>query len=260
VDKPFATFKYLYRTWEQLQDLGVLGNETQGFAKEDDLPVIEPCEDSVQGEEARNISRASDKDTDEVFYECSDGVSEANRAASCLSNPARSASTRSGSPLPKGKLAVSEQPRTYIPRGAPAATKEASGEQANKQTRQRHSGMRTPPQFYRLSVPPSVKLEPPQQTSRPLPSVPQKLDSSSSTSYHPHPAYPVEEWKVCTPSPVRSTREGISTPPLERRKGQGFRAASFMSAISATWKQRGAWSSGTNGGTDDQGGSRSVSH
>jgi hypothetical protein len=235
-------------------------DERQGFIREDNLPVIEPCGDSIHDEETRNVSRASDKDTDEVFYECSDGASEAIHAASCLSNPARSGSTWAGSPMPKDQPAVSEQPHTYIPRGAPAATKEASDEQAGQQTRQRHSGTRTPPSFYRLSVPPSVKLEPPQQTSRRLPSVPQKAESLSSTSYRPHPAYPVEEWRKRTPSPVRSTRDGITiTPPLERRRGQGSRASSFMSAISATWKYRGPWSSGEHNGSGGQDSGRSAS-
>jgi hypothetical protein len=238
-----------------------MGDEGQGFAREDDLPVIEPCEDSVHDEGTRNVNRASAKDTDEVFYECSDSAPEANRAASHLSNPARSGSTWAGCPLPKDQLAVSEQPHTYIPRGAPAATKNTSDEQAGAQARQRHSGTRTPPSFYRLSVPPSVKLEPPHQTCRRLPSVPQKAESSSSTSYRPHPAYPVEEWRKRTPSPVRSTRHGITTtPPLERRRGQGSRASSFMSAMSATWKYRGPWSSGEHNGAGGQGSGRSVSN
>lgn len=233
----------------------MIGDEKQGFAREDDLPVIEPCEDSIHDEEARNFSRASDKD--EIFYEYNHGASEATRTASRLSNPTRSGSTRAGSPLPKDQ----EQPRTYIPHGAPPATGELSGEQAEKQTRQRHSGTRTPPSFYRLSVPPSVKLEPPHQTSRRLPSVPQKAESSTSTSYRPHPAYPVEEWRKRTPSPVRSTRDGITTtPPLERRKGQGSRASSFMSAISATWKHRGPWGSGGHDDAGGQGSGRSVSN
>jgi hypothetical protein len=257
VDKPFATFKYFYRTWEQLEHLGVIGDEKQGFAREDDLPVIEPCEDSIHDEEARNVSRASD----EVFYECNDGASEGTRTTSRLSNLTRSGSTRAGIPLPKDQLAMPEQPRTYIPRGAPPSTGEVSGEQAVQQTRQRHSATRTPPSFYHLSVPPSVKLEPPHQTSRRLPSVPQKAESSTSTSYRPHPAYPVEEWRKWTPSPVRLTRDGISTtPPLERRKGQGSRASSFMSAISATWKNRGPWGSGGHDDAGGQGSGTSVSN
>jgi hypothetical protein len=268
VDQPFATFQYFYRTWDQLEYLGVLGDETR-VAEGDDLPVIEPYEDSVRDEVTRNVSRASDKDTDDIWYECSDGAAEATRTTACNSSPVRGASTRPGSPLKKSQLAdsgaphcsagVSEQPRAYVPRGAPVATKKAPGEQLEQQTGQRRSGTCTPTQLYRLSVPPSIKLVAPRQDSRSLPSVPHKFDSPSSTSYRPHPAYPVEEWRVQTPSPVRSTRDGISTPPLERKKGQGSRATSFMSAISSSWKHRAPWSSGSHGGVDGQDKGRSIS-
>jgi hypothetical protein len=260
-----VTFKYFYRTWEQLQYLGVLGADIQDIAKEDDLPVIEPYEDSVRDKETRSVSRASDKDTD-VFYECSDSAYEETCTTSRRSSPTRGASTRSGGPLQKSKRAVAEarqhivgvsrQLRAYIRRGAPVAAKEASGEQRNQQTRQQQSDIHTLPKFYRLSVPPSIKLVPAQQNRRPLPSVPHKSGSSSSISYRPHPGYPVEEWRVRTPSPVRSMRNGISTPPLDRHKG---RASSFMSAISSTWKHRGPWSSGAHGGADGQSGGRSIS-
>jgi hypothetical protein len=247
----------------------VLRDETRGVDEGDDLPVIEPYEDSVRNEETRNVSRASDKDTDDIWYECSDGAAEATRTTARLSSPNKSTSTRSDSPLKKVQLAVSrgphrstgvsEQPRAYVPRGANVAAKKPSCGQMEQETGQHQSGIRTPAQSYRLSVPPSIKLVAPQQDSRPLPSVPHKSDFSSSTSYRPHPAYPVEAWRVRTPSPVRSTRDGISTPPLERNKGQGSRATSFMSAISSSWKHHAPWSSGSHGGVGGQDKGRSIS-
>lgn len=200
------------------------------------MPVIEPCEDEVDGE-ARGVSRASQQD---VFYDCGEEDQQSTSTASLQS------------------IRASGQPRTYIPRGAPRAVEEASCDQNDRETRQRHSGMRTSPKLYRLSVPPSIKLEPPQQSFRSSQSVPQKSDSSSSISYRPHPAYPVENWRERTPSPVRSMREGISTPPLGKNKQHGFRASSLMSALSS-WKRRGASSLGDQEGAESDGKGRSIS-
>lgn len=200
------------------------------------MPVIEPCEDEEESA-ARDVSCASQQD---IFYDCGGEDQQSASTASLQS------------------MRGSGQPRTYIPRGAPRTVDEASRDQGDRQTRQRHSGMRTPPKLCRLSVPPSVKLEPPQQGFRSSQSIPQKSDSSSSTSYRPHPAYPVEDWRERTPSPVRSMREGISTPPLEKHKQHGFRASSLMSALSS-WKRRGPSGSGDQEGTDSQGKARSIS-
>ncbi|KAF2635754.1 hypothetical protein P280DRAFT_522872 [Massarina eburnea CBS 473.64] len=120
-------------------------------------------------------------------------------------------------------------PPAYIPHGAPHSNKEESDEIAAR----RHSGDTTPPQFYgkRLSVPPSVMLEPPK--SRPLPPLPQKVDPSAQTDLHPHPAYPMDEWVVPTPSPVNNIRNAIPTPPLRKSS----MASGVMNAIAGTWKR-----------------------
>lgn len=243
VDQPFATFKYYYRTWEQLHQLGVLDVAAED---EEDLPVIEPYD--AEGSqstvsEARNVSRASTKG-DDIFYDCNDsGTKAKDNAALSLSETQHSAG-------------ASAHPRAYIPRGAPSEKASDEALKTDKQTQQRHSGTGTPPQFYRLSVPPSVKLEPPQQTIEPLPAGPHNSDTStSSTFYQPHPAYPLEEWRVRTPSPVKSLREGISTPPMEKS-----RASSLFSAFTSTWKRRGASGCEDRKGVDKHGGPRSMSH
>jgi hypothetical protein len=100
----------------------------------------------------------------------------------------------------------------------------------------RQSRARTPSQFYRLSVPQSLKLDPPNPSIRNLPPIPQKKDSFSSTGYRPHPAYPAEDWIERTPSPVKSIRDGISTPPLFRRRG--FTAMSLINVVASAWKRR----------------------
>lgn len=230
VDQPFVTFRYFYRTREQLRYLGVLGDEEQEEAADNELPVIEPCEDSFVGEDKSGSSLAS-VDLDDMFYECGytdDSQGQSNEQQLNVSTD------------PQRDTNVHEALRG-IPRGAPNTSSgaEASGEQMTKQTRHRHSGIRTHPQYYRLSMPPSVRLDPPQPCSKPQPTGPHKLDSSSSTSYRPHPAYAFEDWRQRTPSPVKSVRDGITTPPLEKHKQQGFRASSLINVLMSTWKRRG---------------------
>ena len=130
---------------------------------------------------------------------------------------------------------TSEQPRAYIPRGAPTnAVEEQAGQES-----QCLSCASTPLQFYRLSMPTSAELDPVVPASRPLPTLPQKSDPFSSTSYRPHPAYPVDDWIMRTPSPVKSIRENSATAPLGKRRDQTRSASSLMKAISSTWKRRG---------------------
>ncbi|KAH7402373.1 hypothetical protein DE146DRAFT_788060 [Phaeosphaeria sp. MPI-PUGE-AT-0046c] len=247
VDQPFATFMYFYRTRDQLRYLGLLEDEEQGGVIDNDLPVIEPCEDSFVGEDEKSSSLGSE-DLDGMCYE----AGYTSDIQDVLNGHQSSTSKRSG-----WSTNVYEAPRGYIPRGAPSTSSgaEASGERKAKQTRHRHSGMHTPPQYHRLSMLPSVKLDPPQPCPKPQLTGPRKSDSSSSTSYRPHPAYPFEKWRQRTPSPVKSVRDGITTPPLEKHKQQGFRASSLVNVFTSTWRRR-----GNTGGLDPQSGARSVSH
>jgi hypothetical protein len=220
----------------------MLGHGLRSEGEENDMPVIEPfathaCED-------RN-SRASKQGADDIFYECADGTADTRSPdkRSSADNQQKSSTKRaSGLSLMRTRPpstggasqdspSASGHPRAYVPRGAPGA-RDAPSDAPQR--------MRSQPN-YRLSMPPSIRLLPPDDASRPLPRLPHKSNSQSSIAYRPHPAYPVEEWRTRTPSPVRSVREGLSTPPLEKRKES--RTASLMSAISSTWKRRGTPSS-----------------
>jgi hypothetical protein len=172
VDQPFATFKYFYRTWEQLRDLGPLSDGRQSAGEENDMSVIEPDEESIAGDEARGAARASDRETEDVVHDCGDGAVD---------------------------------PRAH---DAPIADSE----------QKRWSSIRC--------------VAGQAQTVRPLPATPRQL-----------------------------TRNGIATPPLEKRKGQGLRAASLLNVISSTWTRLGTRPAGTDshGGAGSRSGARSVS-
>jgi len=63
---------------------------------------------------------------------------------------------------------------------------------------------------YRLSIPPSIRLAP-------------KLPQSFSDSMFPLPhKHNTTDWHTLTPSPVRSSRDGIRTPPLRRGGHEGL--------------------------------------
>ncbi|KAF1935643.1 hypothetical protein EJ02DRAFT_415428 [Clathrospora elynae] len=254
VDQPFVTFRYYYRTWDQLRELGLLEQDSNVAGEENDLSVIEPQEDSVHGagKVDRNCSSAS-KASKDVFQECNENPSSLSQTTIV---EARRPSTP-GVSLRRVSN-TSEQPRAYTPRGAPSSKTDISDEQPVTQAQQRDSYVRTPPQFYRLSMPPSVRLDPPEPNSRPLPMIPQKNNSASSTSYRPHPAYPVDDWTVRTPSPVKSVREGISTPPLGKRREQGRSASALMNAISSAWWRRGTQTPDGSASTDSREGARSL--
>jgi hypothetical protein len=160
VDRPFAEFRFHYRSWEQLDEVGVLYKDEVGHVGEENaLPVIEPGGSHVGGDE-------------EVIEE------------------------------------VIEEDRRY----APATTLHGST------SIDTHDGL-SAPNSYRLSFPPKVTLNPFKADTRALPSIPRKNSSPSLTAYHPHPAYPVDDWTLRTPSPVQSARSGLRAPPLMRGKG-----------------------------------------
>jgi hypothetical protein len=188
----------------------LLDDDDENEAAEDNMSVIEPCGASDGGVEGAKNSRASDNDAEDVFYECGKATSPVR-----VRKPSMSEASQRSSTL--------EQRRAYVP-----------------------SGMRTPPQSHRLSVPPSITLDPPSQHSRPLPTAPHKTSETSSVAHHPHAAYLVDEWRVRTPSPVKSVREGITTPPMEKR-GDRLQASSLMSALASTLKRRGTPSADSHG-------------
>ncbi|KAF2477074.1 uncharacterized protein BDR25DRAFT_371009 [Lindgomyces ingoldianus] len=201
VDRPFVAFRFFYRTWEQIRDLGLLGESDES---EQSLVQLDGQKDGM-GSSQMFVPMEGEVDVNET-----DGVR-------------RTRSNGVTDPLNVGH---------YIPTGAPGS---------DDGSRKRHSGAGTPPHFYsRLSVPPSVRLSPPKPSAN-IAWIPRKSESTTSTSYRPHPAYPVEDWTVRTPSPVKSIREGISTPPLGRRRG--LTASGLMSVVSNALKRRGTPSS-----------------
>lgn len=137
---------------------------------------------------------------------------------------------------------------TYIPCGTPYEVSSGSPRSLRRRGRL---------DTYRLSMPPAIKFDAPQPSSRPLP-LPQKNSLTTSTAYRPHPAYPVEEWTMRTPSPVRSGRDGIATPPLEGRRGLGIAGAGLVGGLLFTWRRSVSSTQETKNMEPDQG-VRSVS-
>ncbi|KAF1843124.1 uncharacterized protein K460DRAFT_418247 [Cucurbitaria berberidis CBS 394.84] len=263
VDQPFATFRYYYRTWTQIRELGLLDEECNGAGEENDLSVIEPNEASYRGVEEDRRSHVSSRDFDEGFRDCNNGAGGEECSGDGHGDNRTDVSKWSPSrPLTPGCRAsdTSEQPYTYVPRGAPDSKTNAIDELLNHQAHQRISCAHTPPRFYRLSVPPSVKLDPPELASRRLPPIPRKSESSSSIAYRPHPAYPdpVGDWTIPTPSPVKPLRDCVSTPPMKPHKDHGRFASSWINIMSSTWKRCGTQGSGGSNDTNSREGARSV--
>ena len=202
------------------------------------MSVIEPGEDSAQGPSSRDDAepdKVVHEGPEDVFQADGDGISVHDWSAEGSRQKAEDASKRFSTSALRNSHPDCSSPRrdsiasgSYIPRGAPASEVATGSPQSL-----RHRGRMD---TYRLSMPPAIKLAAPEPTSRPLP-LPRKNDFSSSTAYRPHPAYPIEEWTVRTPSPVRSIRDGITTPQLERRKGLGITGTGLMGVISSTWKR-----------------------
>lgn len=255
VDQPFVTFRYYYRTWDQLQTLGLLGQCWSEAGEEDGLSVIEPyagdvaalrsCTDITADEQAETeVNEARENENEEQSQgDHNAGHSQARRPCT------------PGAVLRQTSV-KSDQARAYVPRGAPQVC--TTGKQEDEEMHE-NTHTRTPPQSVRLSVPPSVRLIPPQTAPWPLSRIPHKSDSSSSTAYRPHPAYPVEDWTVLTPSPVKQIRFDISTPPLEKRAQQSRSASSLMAFISSTWRRRGTQLADESKTVDAETGARSTS-
>jgi hypothetical protein len=221
-DQPFATFRYYYRTWEQLRYLGLIDVDSDV-----DFSIIEPYQP--------NTLRLEEKEEDDISLP---------EALEDVENDADRTSTF--------------YPQSYVPRDAPHADPHSLDDRPDSQRSHRHSGITTPPQLYRLSVPPVLKLEPTQHSSRPLPMVPQKTASfSDMTTYQPHPACPVEDCVSSTPSSVKSIRDMISMPPLLEKK-KVYAPSSLVTMVTNAWKRRGTSSRElSGGGTESRSSSRS---
>lgn len=222
------------------------------------MSVIEPSEGSANGDGKGDTSTDTviHKKPEEFFQADGDGISVHDWSLESCNGELEHTSKRTSTPG-NSILSTDLSPRrysiasgTYVPRGAPSDV--ATGSPPSR----RRCG---PLDTYRLSMPPAIKLPAPVPSLRPLP-LPRKHDDCLSlTAYRPHPAYPVEEWTMRTPSPVRSFRDGISTPPLEGRKGLGITGAGLMGVISSTWR-RSVSGAQAERKSDVDGGPRSVSY
>jgi len=253
IDQPFATFRYYYRTWDQLRDLGLLDQYLTGGGEGNDLSVIEPLEDDSSGAVETNRSQSAlGTEPGYVWHDCKETlkggaaatVRSKSEQATNTDTPTRSKSmqprrspTRGAAICLGGSI---EQPCTYVPRGAPDLQAGMSIDYVGEQAQQPVSSIPRAPKSYRLSIPPSIKLVAPAYPLRPLPTIPRKSDDDSPTCYRPHPAYPVDDWNISTPSPIGSVQDGVLTPPLGRWREQGRSASALMGAITSAWRRRGA--------------------
>jgi hypothetical protein len=235
VDEPFAKVRYHYRSWDQLRELGLL-DKYYAESEVNDMSIIEPNSGSPNGDGSTDSARPGSNISNEqgnVLNGDGDGISvhdwvgEASTQQLQDVNTCTSASAEGSIDSDTKTLhRESVSSGTYIPRGAPSEVLTGSPQSLRRRCRL---------DTYRLSMPHSIKFDAPEPATRPFP-LPQKSDLDSPTVYRPHPAYPVEEWTVRTPSPVRSFRDGIATPPLERRE-LGISEARVMSVISSFWKR-----------------------
>ncbi|KAJ4360908.1 uncharacterized protein N0V89_001477 [Didymosphaeria variabile] len=191
VDKPFATFRYYYRTWAQILEMGLSEDEIVENGEDNDLSVIEPEDTDDSRNDRVEVRDFAPQDSGTVFRPSNDGA---------------------GDP-PKSPR------KTYINTASPRIRGGGSGIHSDEYARApSHHDLSRTPSNYRLSVPPSCRFDPPQPLRRALPTIPQKHDPAADTSYKPHPVYPIDDWERKTPSPVQSLRETISTPTMERPK------------------------------------------
>lgn len=193
VDQPFATFCYHYRTWDQLRELGLLA-DYYAESEVSDIPIIEP-DDGGSGSEgggkdhAKPGSNAVAEQEDTVKVHGGD-ISGHDRASEVATQ--RLGGGKACSPASLGSSDDSESKLsrrdsissgTYVPRGAPSGV--STGSPQSLRCRDRLD-------TYRMSMPPSIKLDAPEAASRPL-HLPQKHGLESSTAYRPHPAHPIAE-------------------------------------------------------------------
>lgn len=262
IDQPFATFRYYYRTWDQLRELGLLEPGEAIASEDDNLPVIEPLDTSPTGKRSLSKQLASQQCEDVFLDRSHDSITQdAGSKPACIKAstadavaPPRRSSIRivdangiaglltMGTSVRRASK-TSNQPRTYIPSGTPEVDKSSPDMHAEKRNNsnnetasQRSSSVSTPPHFYRLSIPPSIRLAPPDAASAPCPVPACRSESASSTAYRPHPAFAVDEWKKRTPSPVRGVRESITTPPMVKASERA--GLMFRKMLPAAWRRR----------------------
>ena len=216
VDKPFATFRYHYRTWTQIQELGLSEDDVMEDGESTALSVIEPEDVSVsQYSRDDGFESVVQQDPKDVSLESHDAASD---------TPSSTFMTEISTGSPKKRTTGLRKRPEYSPL-APSRL-----------------GSSRAPTPYRLSVPPSCRLDPPESSQRPMPPIPYKhsVPQSRETGYRRQPAYPypINDWERRTPSPVQSLRETISTPTMERKVKRGFAPTGWLNAIGSAWRRR----------------------
>ena len=237
VDQPFATFRFFYRTWDQLHALGLLDHEYYAESEENYLSVIEPDTDSADGDDERKDTQSGTPEQKGPDDDCKVDIEEVSvnnggeKAEHETREDCEQHTATDETRIEEGSTSHGdgEPPGTYVPRGAPGSDPAIESSKPPSHSESLNT--------YRLSMPPSVIFEAPEPASRPLSSPQRRRRLSSSTAYHPHPVYPMEDWARRTPSPVRSMRESITTPPLEKQRSRGVTGARLLGAISSTWKR-----------------------
>ncbi|KAL1600664.1 hypothetical protein SLS60_007052 [Paraconiothyrium brasiliense] len=225
VDKPFATFRYYYRTWAQILEMGLSEDEIVEDGEDNDLSVIEPDDTDSRNDRIGGWDFAP-QGSEMVHQSSHDGAGDPP-----------------SSPL-----------KTYTTTASPSIRGGGSRDYTDEYARApSRLDLNRTSSDHRLSVPPSCRLDPPEPSRRALPTIPQKRDPAADTSYQPHPVYPIDDWERKTPSPVQSLRETISTPTIMQPK-RGLTPTGWLSAMAEAWRRRGTPS---NLSSDD--GSRTAS-
>ncbi|OCK75284.1 hypothetical protein K432DRAFT_362360 [Lepidopterella palustris CBS 459.81] len=201
VDQPFATFKYYYRSFEQLEKLGVLDS-----VSEDDDSTLSGLSGTATETSTREYKEA----------ESCHSITEDDRSELGGNDTPTSDSRRHSAPL------TALQPQSEIPQGI-------------VESPLRRSIQETPKNFYRLSVPPSLRLAPPASH---LAASPKKTTPNGSLASLIEVPRLVGEWAQRTPSPIKSIRSGIQSPtPSETRK-RGNSMAALRNVVASALRRR----------------------
>lgn len=212
----------------------MLRSEHNGVGEENNLLVIEPHDTRIRSISTDQATYNSVNSGLQNDFEIDKGDNSVTKNLDASNKRYVSATTARPFPRETSKW----QPRTYIPHRTPSTRVKQLDEQSNEQALQRDNFMSKPPPSYRLSIPPSIKLEPTKPTIRPLPSLPQRDVSPVHPIYHPSPVYAMGDRTMRTPSPTKPPGEEIPTSSSRKRKGRGRMASSLMRAIASVWKHR----------------------
>lgn len=225
VDKPYVTFRYYYRTREQIREMGLSEDEVVEDGESNELSVIEPCNtvDKLSGEEeVGNVTHIQARH---------DGA----------------------------KVPPSSPHKTHMFTGSPIIRGGGLSNRSHEEDpATSRLGLGRMPSNYRLSVPPSCVFDPPQTSRRALRTLPQKCDPATETGYQPHPVYPIDEWERKTPSPVQSLRETISTPTFGRSTKGRLTPTNWFNAVAGAWRRRATPSSDDGSRTASRNDSRGI--